>query len=171
MKIKQGTVLPTTGIGFGYIFLFIFGILIYYSDFVILNNPAVYLLPLTFIFFQFSKKVFILTQDRPGEFITRYNFCGFIPMDVKGYFTNYDRYVIRAINKKYTVYRSNLALTSEHREEYLAIVGRMGTSKKVVELCRGTKTELDSVIKHHIQPIGIPVYLGAPKKGYEYLVK
>ena len=57
-----------------------------------------------------------------------------------------------------------------HKEEYYAIVGRLKSNKEVYEICKASKVNLNEIIKDYIQPKGIPVYLGAPKKGYEYLI-
>ncbi|GAB5416174.1 MAG: hypothetical protein Crog4KO_12420 [Crocinitomicaceae bacterium] len=171
MRIKQGTILPTTGIGVGYILLFIYCSTIYYLGFdVILEIPALNILFLVFIFMQFSYKDF-RTDVYEGYSVVYRLF--FIPFFERRHRWNYyDVFVIRVLNTSYNVAQSATGgmLSGRHTEAKLSIVGRLKTTGETKLICSGTKTQLNKVIKEHIQPSGVMVYKGAPKKGYEYHV-
>lgn len=174
MKISQGTILPTTGIGVGYLLLFIYGILAWnVGVFNLLQVPASYILLLLPALMQFSYKDFIVDDSNKNNFTIRYRILFFIPINTSFSFSKYEVYVLRVMNKSYNVMQSATGgMTSgKHKEEYFAIIGRDKKSKEHVELCKGSKSELDQIINKYIEPLGIPVYLGAPKKGYEYVIK
>ena len=172
MKIKQGTILPSTAIGIGYLMLMVYLYLIYYKGInYVLNEPLAYLLPLIFTLMQFSVKDFIVYKIDPSTFITRYRILWFIPFKKSRKFESYSPYVIRIIRKEY-----NLTQIGGHGkssetgvDEYLAIVARNIKTNETEEVCKGKKVQLDAVIKNYIQPLNVPVFKGAPKKGYEYI--
>jgi len=171
MKIRQGAILPSTAIGFGYFLLIVYSFFLYYDGIgYVLREPALYMLPLVFALMQFSVKDFIVYKDDPETFITRYRILGFVPFKRSRKFDAYSPYVIRVIRKEYYLQQIGARGKSSQtgREEYLAIVARNITTKKTEEICKGKKTELDSVIKNYILPLDIPIFKGAPKKGYEY---
>ena len=59
-------------------------------------------------------------------------------------------------------------LSASQSESKLVIVGKSKELKESLLICSGTKNQLDKIIKEQICSKGIPMYLGAPKKGYEY---
>lgn len=173
MLIKQGTILPTTGIGIGYLLLFIYGGLMYnFGIKEILNTPAAYILPFIFTLMQFTYKDFIIDDNMQGyKNVYRYFF---IPVITSPHAWNeYSVFVLRVLNTKYSVMQSGTGgfTSGEHRESRTVIVGRSKKSKQNVLICTGKKSQLDKVIKDNIMPSEISVYLGAPKKGYEYVPK
>ena len=173
MTIKQGTIIPTTGIGVGYLALLIYGIFLWNFGYAkILKMPFAYILPLIFLLMQFSYKDFIIHRDHPNQFLIRYRILYFIPVMSRNKFTDYSVFTLRVIRKRYSVRQAGAAglsiNTGNHKEEYYAIVGKLKSDKAVYEICKADKSTLDLIIKDFIQPLGIPVFLGAPKKGYEY---
>ena len=175
MTIKQGTILPTTGIGTGYLLVFIWLIIAWnvgYNE--LLQIPSGYLLLFIPALMQFSYKDFILEESENGNCYYRYRILFVIRFKKKINFKNYRSIVIRVMNKTYSVQQGvgpGVSIAEgTHREKYLAIVGYTSSAEKD-EICKGKKHELDKVIKIHIQPLNIPVYMGAPKKGYEYIVE
>lgn len=78
------------------------------------------------------------------------------------------------VNKKYNVKQAIVptiaTVEGKHNEKYLAIVGYANRTIKT-EICRGEQHELEAIIKNHLIPLGIPIYFGAPKEGYEYKLK
>lgn len=173
MTIKQGTILPVTGIGTGYLLVFIYVIVGWNIGFnTLLRVPAAYILILIPALMQFSYKDFILSDDEPGYYYYRYRILFLIHIKQKLSFTTYHSVVIRVIRKSYRVQQGagpGVSIAEgKHNEEYLALVGYTNPIDKI-EICKGKKQELDFIIRTHISPLGIPVYLGAPKKGYEYV--
>jgi hypothetical protein len=173
MIIKQGTILPTTGIGVGYLLLLIYGILLWnFGIKEVLLMPKTYCLLIIFALMQFSYKDFIIHDYEPEYYRIRYRILFFIRFNVKHSFDNYSPYVLRVINKSFNVMQSGThgMTTGQFNEKYFAIVGRNKKSKNVIEICKGSKDELNTIIKLYIQTKNIPVYLGAQKKGYEYRI-
>ncbi len=137
-----------------------------------LKIPKAYLLLLIFALMQFSYKDFILNDSYPECFIIIYRILFFIPITSVTPFNNYNYYVYKVIRKSYNVSQAGGAGMSinkaKHREEYYAIVGRNKKTNEEEEICKGSKEELKTIIKQFILPLGIPVYVGAHKKGYEF---
>lgn len=170
LKIKQGTVLPTTGIGVGYLILFIYCLMVYqFGVSEILQNPGAYLLPFIFTIMQFTYKDFII-DDLDDGYKIGYRYF-FIPVGFRRHrWSDYSVCVIRVLNTKYQTLRGATGgmLSTSYSEKKIAIVGRLKNSNETVEICSGKKKQLDEVIKKYMIPFGVKVYLGAPKKGYEY---
>jgi hypothetical protein len=173
MTIKQGTILPTTGIGVGYLILFIYVLFAWNIGFYeLLKIPLSFSAPIIFCLMQFSYKDFILDATKPEQFQYRYRLLFVFPIYVTHKFIDYNPYVLRVINKSYNVKQGGgkglIVNEGTYAEAYLAIIGRSIKTKENYEICKGTKEQLDQLIKNNIQSLSIPVYLGAPKKGYEY---
>lgn len=174
MIIKQGTVLPTTGIGTGYLLVFIYVLVGWSVGFEeMIKVPTAYLLLFIPALMQFSYKDFIV-EDETGNCYYRYRILFLFRFKVKVDFQKYRSIVIRTMKKTYNVMQGAApGLTigeGKYSEEYVALVGYISPSEKE-EICKGKRHELDLIIKTHIEPKGIRVYLGAPKKGYEYHVE
>lgn len=174
MILKQGTVLPVTGIGTGYLLVFIYGIIGWNIGFLqILKVPPAYLLLLIPAAMQFSYKDFILQQENTEHYYIRYRILFILRLQYRHSFRRYSSIVLRVVKKNYNVRQGVGAGISgaegRHSEKYLALVGYYESER--IEICRGTSSELQGIIKNVILPLKIPVYLGAPKKGYEYQMK
>lgn len=175
MTIKQGTVLPSTGIGVAYLFLLIYLINAWQIGFIeMLKLPLSYLLIISFSLMQFSYKDFIINENDTSYFTYRYRLLGIIPIDVNYNFELFNLYVLKVISKAYNVKQgaASMLVVNEgtHNEKYLALVARNIKTKNVIEIVKGKKRELDLIIKFCILPLKIPIYLGAPKQGWEYSV-
>ena len=175
MKIKQGTVLPTTGIGTGYLLLFIYSIIGWNIGFQnLVKIPAAYILIAIPAIMQFSFKDFIVKENDPGNYYYRYRVLFIIRFRKRLKFDHFNSIVIRVMNKSYNVQQGvgpGFAIVEgKHKEKYLALVGYSRNGEKI-EICKGKQHELDEVIRNYIEPIEVPVYLGAPKSGYEYVPK
>lgn len=169
MRIKQGTLLPTTGIGTGYILLIIYGLMMYHGGVKnTLSTPVAYILPFVFSVMQFTYKDFKIEASNE-EYIHVYRYF-FIPFYTKVYrWTDFNMFVLKTLNIRYNVARGGSGmLSSSHLESKLVIVGKSEKLKEPLLICSGTKNQLDKLIKEQICSKGIPIYLGAPKKGYEY---
>lgn len=170
MRIKQGTLLPTTGIGTGYILLIIYGLMMYHGGVMeTLSMPLAYLLPFIFSAMQFTYKDFRIDESNE-EYIHVYRYF-FIPFYTKIYrWTDFNMFVLKTLNIRYNVARGGTGgmLSAQHSESKLVIVGQSKKHKEPILICSGTKNQLDKIIKDQICPKGISIFLGAPKKGYEY---
>ena len=170
MRIKQGTLLPTTGIGTGYILLIVYGLMMYNGGVQrTLSTPLAYLLPFIFSIMQFTYKDFKIDESNE-EYMYVYRYF-FIPFYTKVYrWTNFNMFILKTLNIRYDVARGGTGgmLSSRHSESKLVIVGKSKELKDPLLICSGTKSQLDKIIKDQICSKGIPMYLGAPKKGYEY---
>ncbi len=175
MKLKQGTVLPTTGIGTGYMLLFIYAVIGWNTGFeALIRIPFAYLLLLVPAVMQFSYKDFIVHENDAGYYTYLYRVLFLFKFKKRRDFRNFSAIVIRVVNKQYNVQQGVgpgiVIAEGKHREKYLALVGYKGTSENS-EICKGKREELDEIIRKYVLPFKIPVYLGAPKKGYEYILK
>ena len=161
-------------VGFGYI------LLVVYIAFIVMEGiefvfffPVINVLPLMFVFFKFTERDFIYNENNPSIFITKTRLFGFIPIEKRHPFMSFNNYVIRVIKKKYAV--NDLVVDGMNDSyidnEYWAIVARNKKNREIEEICKGNRKELDEVITKCIHPRGIVVYVGAPKRGYEYQVK
>jgi hypothetical protein len=176
MKLKQGTILPTTAIGVGYIFLLIYFLIIYQFGLLeVLKNPISYFLLLFFLLMQFSYKDFIVNENIISSFIVKYRLIYFIPIEKINYWSEYKYIVFKQINKSYRVSQGvapGLSINQGiNKEKYYALVACKNGQSEVFELCKGSIEELDTLIKKFILPSGVVVYKGARKKGYEYIPK
>jgi len=173
LKIKQGTVLPTTGIGIGYLILFIYCLMLYrFGMSYMLRIPAAYILPFIFTVMQFTYKDFIIEDLTDGYKISFRYF--FIPIgSIRHRWNDYSLFVLRVLNTQYKALRGGTGgmLATNYSEKKIAIVGRDKKSKESVLICSGNKTQLDEIIKKYMIPFDAKIYLGAPKKGYEYVPK
>lgn len=172
MKIKQGTVLPTTGIGTGYLLVFIYCLIGWNMGFEELRqNRASYILLIIPAIMQFSYKDFILKEDDFQHYYYRYRILFIFRFKIRHRFRDFSSIVIRVMNKSYNVQQGvgpGISIGSgKHREKYVALVG-YGKSSEVIEICKGKQQELDRIISDYILTLDLPVYYGAPKKGYEY---
>lgn len=172
MTIKQGTVLPTTGIGTGYLLLFIYVIIGWNIGFQeLLKVPHAYILILIPASMQFSYKDFIIKENDMEGYYYKYRILILFHFEKRFDFNDFTSVVIRVMNKNYNVQQGIgpgiSVVEGKHKEKYLAIVGYRRNGE-ITEVCKGKKHNLDKVIKTSIQPLDIPVYLGAPRKGYEY---
>ena len=171
MTIPQGTILPATGIGTGYILLIIYYLTAWKIGIVAtLQIPFANMLLLIFALMQFSYKDFIVDFGNPSYFTIQYRILFFIPFTRVKKFSQYDVFVIKVVNKSYNVKQSGTGglVSGKNQEHYLAIIGREEIGKENVEICKGNKDQLDFIIKDFIMPLDIPVYRGARKRGYEY---
>ncbi len=168
MIIKQGTVLPTTGIGTGYLLLFIYGIIGWNMGFQeLLKIPLAYILILIPASMQFSFKDFVIKENDLENYYYSYKILFIFQFEGQFKFTDFNSFVLRVKSLSYNVQQGvgpGISITEgKHKEKYLAIVGYEKNGKKT-EVCKGKKQELDHVTKTYIQPLELPVYLGAPKK-------
>jgi len=148
MTIKQGTILPTTGIGVGYLILFIYILFAWNIGFYeLLKIPFSYSAPIIFSLMQFSYKDFILDETKPEQFQYRYRILFVFPIYITHQFHEYNPYVLRVINKSYSVKqgvgKGLIVNEGTHSETYLAIIGRNVKTKENYEICKGKKEQLD----------------------------
>ncbi|MES2587670.1 MAG: hypothetical protein V4622_01745 [Bacteroidota bacterium] len=173
MKIKQGTALPSTGIGVGYLFLLVYVITAYHIGFLeILKIPAYYFLLLAFSLMQFSYKDFIINDSDKRGFTIKYRILYFLPYTEEKFWYDYKFFIFKQINKTYRVSQGiGYGMTmnqADYREQYYSIVACKIDESENFEICMGTVKELNEIITKYILPTGIPVFKGARKKGYEY---
>lgn len=175
IRLKQGTALPTTGIGTGYLLFLIYGIIVWDRGLTeVLKIPSAYLLLIIPTVMQFSYKDFVLKEEDPENYYYVYRVLFLFRFRKKFRFTDFSSVVIRVVNKSYRVKQGLVpAIASNegtHSEKYLALVGYINKSEKI-EICKGKQDELESIIKNQLIPLGVPVFVGAPKAGYEYRTK
>lgn len=172
IRLKQGTALPATGIGTGYLLLLIYGILVWNNGIHdVLKMPGAYILLIIPAVMQFAYKDIVLKEDDHTHYYAVYRILFIFRFQRKIRFTAYSCIVIRVVNKSYRVKQGLVpAIASnegKYSEKYLALVGYLNKAEKV-EICKGKQSQLEQIIKDYLLPLGIPVYIGAPKAGYEY---
>ena len=134
------------------------------------DYPWAVLMPLMYSFMQFSHKDFIVDPDSKDSYTIKYRYF-LIPLyNKKHSWNSYSYFVVKTLNVSYNLYSPALSgrQSNSHTEKSLTIVGLDKQSKETILICKGKKANLNSVVKEYIEPLNIPVYSGAKKKGYEY---
>jgi hypothetical protein len=175
LNLKQGTILPTTGIGTGYLLLIIYLLIVYGFGFPeYLKVYPSHILLIIWAFMQFSFKEIIVPMNSTGEYINKYKLLFFIPITKAKSFFDFKYFVLKKVNKTYRVQQGaapGLSINEgSHRESYFALFGFDLKSMELVEICKGSVEQLNDIILSEIQPNKLTTYLGARKKGYEYIL-
>jgi len=175
LVLKQGKLVPDSAMGLGYFLLFAYVLLMKFTwgSFVLMSLWSVLLVLPATIFF--SKREVVFNREKTDSFTKRYLIMGLFAIEQHVKFDIYTLFILRTVRKSYRlnqasslVYKGN---TMDVKESYLAIQGKKKNDKMTYEICKGTQAELNQIIEHFILPKKIPVFVGVPKKGFEYRPK
>jgi hypothetical protein len=146
---------------------------VYMGSFVLMSLWSVLLVLPATIFF--SKREVVFNREKTDSFTKRYLIMGLFAIEQHVKFDIYTLFILRTVRKSYRlnqasslVYKGN---TMDVKDSYLAIQGKKKNDMMTYEICKGTQAELNQIIEHFILPKKIPVFVGVPKKGFEYQPK
>lgn len=171
IRLKQGTIVPTTGISAGLLTLTIYLVIGFNFGFFSINGLFALPLLLFYLLLQFSYKD-VVFEPYANEFTVVYRIFYFFPLKKKKSFTNYKTYVLKVIRKSYVVGRGQTTgmtiVNGTRREKYYAIVAKKKSNDNVVEICKGPKKILKEIVNNNLLHNMHTTYLGTPRKDMKF---